>query len=66
MKDKQIKNVAEPTEPNDVVTKVYLEKMNTFEQKEYILKIPDYENTKITGELKLLSTQNVSIFYSCR
>ena len=62
MKDKQIKNVAEPTEPNDVVTKSYLEKMNTFEQKEYKLKIPDYENTKITGELKLLSTENVNLF----
>jgi hypothetical protein len=63
MKNKQIKNVAEPTEPNDVITKSYFERINRFEQREYRLKIPVYNDKTITGELKLLSTpiQNLYI-----
>jgi hypothetical protein len=63
VKNKQIKNVAEPTEPNDVITKGYFERMNRFEQREYRLKIPEYNvNTRITGELKLLSTQIQNLY----
>ena len=61
-KNKQIKNVAEPTEPNDVITKSYFERMNRFEQREYKLKIPVYNQTSITGELKLLSTQIQNLY----
>jgi outer membrane receptor for Fe3+-dicitrate len=61
-KNKQIKNVAEPTESNDVITKSYFERMNRFEQREYKLKIPVYERTRITGELKLLSTQIQNLY----
>jgi hypothetical protein len=61
-KNKQIKNVAEPTEPNDVITKSYFERMNRFEQIEYKLKIPVYNQTSITGELKLLSTQIQNLY----
>ncbi len=39
MKNKQIKNFAEP---NDVITKIYFEKINSFEKREYKLKIPKY------------------------
>jgi len=56
MKNKQIKNVADPTEPNDVVTKSYVDKMNTYTPKEYILKIPTYNDKTIRGVLKLKST----------
>jgi hypothetical protein len=62
MKNKQIKNVADPTEPNDVVTKSYFEKMNTFIPKEYKLKIPTYNDKTISGEIKLISTKIDNLF----
>jgi len=62
VKNKQIKNVAEPTEPNDVITKVYFERINRFEQREYRLKIPVYNDKTITGELKLLSTSIQNLY----
>ena len=62
MKNKQIKNVKDPTEANDVVTKSYLEKMNTFIPKEYKLKIPTYNDKTISGEIKLISTKIDNLF----
>lgn len=62
MNNKQIKNVADPIDPNDVVTKSYLEKKITFIPKEYKLKIPTYNDKKIDGELKLISTQIDKLF----
>lgn len=62
MKNKQIKNVADPIDPNDVVTKSYFEKKNTFIPKEYKLKIPTYHDKTINGELKLISTQIDNLF----
>ena len=47
---------------SDVVTKSYLEKKNTFIPKEYKLKIPTYNDKKIDGELKLISTQIDKLF----
>jgi hypothetical protein len=62
MKNKQIKNVADPTEPNDVVTKSYVDKMNSFIPKEYILEIPTYNDKTIRGELKLKSTPTDNLY----
>jgi hypothetical protein len=62
MKNKQIKIVADPIDPNDVVTKSYFEKKNTFIPKEYKLKIPTYNDKTINGELKLISTQIDNLF----
>jgi hypothetical protein len=61
-KNKQIKNFAELPEPNDVITKSYFEKMNKFEQKEYKLKIPEYNSTRVSCELKLLATQISNLY----
>lgn len=56
---KQVKNVSDPIDLQDVVTKNYLENKPLIT---YKLKIPQYEQTIITGELNLLETA-VSNFY---
>jgi len=59
LNNKQIKNVSDPTDLQDVVTKNYLlnRPFNSFK-----LKIPTYEQTTISGELILLETA-VQNFY---
>ena len=61
MKNKQIKNVADPTDRNDVVTKGYLEKIS-FKPKEYKLSIPTYNDKTISGDLKLISTETNNLY----